>query len=61
MFFNLFFEFLDKSFFAASIVLALYGTYYYRNRYAYMRRLKADYLDHIVAVEPLVLAESDRS
>lgn len=53
--------FLDKSFFGASLMLSAYGFYYFRKRHYYMDRLEADWYDHVIAVEPLIRAESDRA
>lgn len=51
----------DKSAFIASSILTVYGYYYYSKRRVYLNRLKTDFRDHMIALEPLALAEQDRS
>ena len=51
----------DKAAFIASCVLTVYSAFHFKNRMNYMKRMRSDYYDHIIAVEPLALAEQDRA
>ena len=52
---------LDKAAFFASALMTAYGMFYYTRRHKYINRMRNDYMNYLIAVEPLARAEQDRA